>query len=166
MNIDEIIEKLQLSEHPEGGFFRETYRSSEYISSNELGPKYPGKRNYATCIYFLLTSNTFSAFHRIQQDEIWHFYQGNPISLHVISEEGTYEKITIGNDLSQNQSPQYVVPGGSWFAAEVIGENTFGLLGCTVAPGFDFMDFELPKRNLLIKKFPQHRVIVERLTRQ
>lgn len=163
--IENIIQKLNLKAHPEGGYFKEVYRSSGTINQDCLGDAFLSERNYATSIYFLLTSDTFSAFHRIKQDEIWHFYKGSPIKLHMISEQGNYSNITIGNDLNTNQILQFVVPAKYWFAAEVIGSNTYSLLGCTVSPGFDFDDFELPSRANLISKFPQHAKLIERLTR-
>jgi len=145
---DYLVAKLQLIPHPEGGFYRETYRSI---------------KNYSTCIYYLLTSDTFSAFHRIKQDEIWHFYSGEPISLHLINPEGAYTKIMIGNNMKTNQIPQFVVPAGYWFAANV--ESDYALVGCTVSPGFDFSDFELAKKKDLIKQFPPIEAIINRFTR-
>ncbi|MCP9199000.1 cupin domain-containing protein [Gramella sp. GC03-9] len=163
MTIEEkIIEKLGLQLHPEAGYFKETYRSKGEINP---GSAYNGTRNYSTCIYFLLTSGMFSAFHRIKQDEIWHFYEGSNIDLHIISETGQHSSKLIGRDLFKGESPQVVVPGGSWFAAEVTTPNSFALVGCTVAPGFDFSDFELAQRNELTSAFPQHRDLIARFTR-
>ncbi|MDJ0645604.1 MAG: cupin domain-containing protein [Flavobacteriaceae bacterium] len=163
--IKEIIKQLNLQPHPEGGYFKETYRSEGEITIDNLETSYSGKRNYSTCIYFLLTSNSFSAFHRIHQDEVWHFYKGSPILLHLISKKGDYSNITIGADLTSNQVPQFVVPGGFWFAAEVMDTDSFSLVGCTVAPGFHFDDFELLERDELISKYPQHQEIITKLTR-
>lgn len=163
MTIEEkIIEKLGLQLHPEGGYFKETYRSEGEINP---GSSYNGTRNYSTCIYFLLTSGMFSAFHRIKQDEIWHFYEGSNIDLHIISETGQHSSKVIGRNFFKGESPQVVVPGGSWFAAEVTTPNSFALVGCTVAPGFDFSDFELAQRNELTSAFPQHRDLIARFTR-
>ncbi len=159
-----IIKSLQLQPHPEGGFFKETYRSQGAISVDSLGEDFSEKRSYSTCIYFLLTSDSFSAFHRIKQDEIWHFYKGSPIKLHIISEDGNYKKIIIGNHLEKGELPQYVVQAKDYFAAEVINPNDFTLVGCTVAPGFDFNDFELPSREDLVSRFPQHIQIIKHLT--
>ena len=164
--ISEIIENLELTPHPEGGYFRETYRSSGVIDKESLGSNFKGKRNYSTCIYFLLTSNDFSAFHRIKQDEIWHFYDGSPIHLHVISPEGAYSQHRIGRDLENGEVPQFVVPGGSWFASEVQNEKAYSLVGCTVSPGFDFEDFELGTKSELVSLFPGQKDIIMRLTRQ
>ncbi|WP_452599953.1 cupin domain-containing protein [Pontimicrobium sp. MEBiC01747] len=163
-NIENIIKLLNLKPHPEGGYFKETYRSIGNINTDSLDPTYNGVRSYSTCIYFLLTSNTFSAFHRIKQDEIWHFYDGTTIKLHTISPEGQHSEYKIGRDFTTGEVPQLVVSGGDWFAAEVSGNDTYALVGCTVAPGFDFSDFELPNRTELISKFPQHQKIITKLT--
>ncbi len=166
MNTKEtIIKQLNLLPHPEGGYYRETYRSSIEISEPNLPKAYQGNRNVSTCIYFLITSDNFSAFHRINQEEIWHFYLGAPILLHTISNKGTYQQFTIGNDFTKGQTPQLIVPGGDWFAAEIVEKDGFALVGCTVAPGFDFSDFDLAKQSYLIEKFPQHQEIIKRLTR-
>jgi predicted cupin superfamily sugar epimerase len=163
-SIEKIIRKLELEPHPEGGYFKETYRSLGEINEESLGEIYKGKRNYATCIYFLLTSDKFSALHRIKQDEIWHFYDGSPIKLHVISELGIHTVNYIGRDLQNGETPQFIVPGGCWFAAEVIKENTYSLVGCTVSPGFDFKDFELKTRNELVSLFPDKEELISKLT--
>ncbi|TAJ13932.1 cupin domain-containing protein [Marinilabiliaceae bacterium JC017] len=162
--VKQIIEHLQLQPHPEGGYFRETYRSAGEINPDSLGAAYNGKRNYSTCIYFLLTSDMFSAFHRIKQDEIWHFYDGSPLRLHMIAPNGDYSHVVIGRDIANQQTPQFVVPGGYWFAADIINEDAYSLVGCTVSPGFDFNDFDLPSREMLMAQFSQHREIIERLT--
>lgn len=163
--VQNIISKLQLEPHPEGGYFKETYRSNGSISQDNLSADFTGSRNYSTCIYFLLTSDTFSAFHRINQDEIWHYYKGTSLKLHMISTDGSYTYACIGNNLDKGEIPQFVVPAKYWFAAEVIDNNSYSLLGCTVFPGFDFRDFELTKRNVLLEKFPQHSEIIQKLTR-
>ncbi|WP_299888262.1 cupin domain-containing protein [uncultured Lacinutrix sp.] len=163
-SINDLISKLELKPHPEGGFFRETYRSNGEINKDSLDQDYKGNRNYSTCIYFLLTSDNFSAFHRIKQDEIWHFYDGSPINLHIISNIGVYTNHAIGIDFQKGEVPQFVVPGGSWFAAEVVNQNDYSLIGCTVSPGFNFEDFELKSRNDLIALFPDKEEIISRLT--
>jgi predicted cupin superfamily sugar epimerase len=160
-----IISDLQLKPHPEGGYFRETYRSAGKIKSEDLDSRFTGLRNYSTCIYFLLTYESFSAFHNIFQDEIWHFYDGSPVKLSMISRNGVYSDIIIGRDMKKGERFQFVVPGGTRVAAEVIKKNEFSLVGCTVSPGFEFADFELQKRDRLILEFPQHREIITRLTR-
>ncbi|WP_282163271.1 cupin domain-containing protein [Ulvibacterium marinum] len=164
-DIEEIIQNLKLKPHPEGGYFRETYRSAGTIDQKSLGNAYSGLRNQATCIYFLLTSKAFSAFHKIRQDEIWHFYKGSPIELHMISPNGDYSKVRIGNSFNKGEVPQFVVPGGYWFAAETLSKGAYSLVGCTVSPGFDFKDFVLGNRQKLLSKFPQHSEIISRFTR-
>ena len=161
---EKIIQELDLQPHPEGGYFKETYRSEGEISNNNLPTQYKGKRNYSTCIYFMLTSDTFSAFHKINQDEIWHFYDGSPIRLYIITEKGAYSEHVIGRNFSNGEVPQLIVPGNSWFAAKIINENDYSLVGCTVAPGFDFSDFILPERSVLVAQFPQHESIISELT--
>ncbi|WP_303316139.1 cupin domain-containing protein [Flavivirga abyssicola] len=163
--IQKIVDQLELQPHPEGGYFKETYRSNGVINEDNLGSDFSGHRNYTTSIYFLLTSESFSAFHRIKQDEIWHFYKGSPIKLHMISDDGIYSNVIIGNDIEKEQFPQFVVNAKDWFAAEVIDKNTYALVGCTVSPGFDFKDFELPERDTLISKFPEHKNIITAFTR-
>lgn len=161
LNSEQLIAKLNLQPHPEGGFFRETYRSETQLQM----PGFEGLRNYSTAIYFLLTSDTFSAFHKIKQDEMWHFYLGSPIELHIISTNGHYSCVTIGNSIVDDQYLQYVVRGGDYFAARTFQKkNAYSLLGCTVAPGFNFVDFEMPSRNTLLELFPQHRKIIMALT--
>ncbi|MFD1293808.1 cupin domain-containing protein [Lutibacter holmesii] len=163
-SIEKIIDTLNLQPHPEGGYFAETYRSAGEIKQACLDTSYQGKRNFSTCIYFLLTSNKFSAFHRIKQDEIWHFYDGAPIKLYVISEKGNLSTQLIGRDFDKGEVPQYVVPGGSWFAAEVLTDNNYSLVGCTVSPGFSFDDFELKSRENLISLFPHLKNVITKLT--
>jgi len=159
-----IIQKLQLQPHPEGGYFRETYRSKGEIETRSLSSDYQGRRNYSTGIYFLLTSDQFSAFHRIKQDEMWHFYEGSPLKIHMISKDGTYTFAVIGRDLDSDHVPQYVVEGGVWFAAEVIEKDAFSFVGCTVSPGFDFQDFEMPSRQELVEMFPDLKGVITKFT--
>ena len=160
-----IIKELNLTPHPEGGYYQETYRSSEIIPNEQLSNVYIGDRNVSTAIYFLLKSDSFSAFHKINQDEIWHFYEGAAVKIHQIAPDGAYTSIIVGNDLAKGETFQHVVPAGYWFAATVEKENSYSLVGCTVAPGFDFKDFVLAKRNELIELFPQHRNSITELTR-
>lgn len=152
--------------HPEGGWFKETYRSGLVIPTNDLPGGFAGDRNCSTAIYFLLTGSNFSAFHRIKSDELWHFYAGDALNVYVITETGKLEIIRLGNDLEKGEVFQTVVKAGCWFASQPADENTFSLVGCTVAPGFDFNDFELAKREDLIKDFPQHKTVIEKYCRQ
>lgn len=161
-----LVEKLELLPHPEGGYYKETYRSKEIIPSENLPDTISGERNVCTAIYFLLKSDNFSAFHKINQDEMWHFHEGAPLKIHQISPKGVYSFQILGNDLLSKQNYQHVVPAGYWFAATVEEENAFSLVGCTVAPGFDFEDFVLAERKELSKLFPKHKAIITALTRQ
>jgi len=164
--IDKIIKALDLLPHPEGGFFKETYRSKGVINKESLGNQFLDKRNYSTGIYFLLTSDMFSAFHRIKQDEMWHFYDGSPIKIHMIDAAGNYSFAIVGKNISQGHIPQFVVPAGYLFAATVVNNNDFSLVGCTVSPGFDFRDFEMPTRDQLVDDYPQHKDLITRLTKK
>ncbi len=160
-----LIEKLALLPHPEGGFYKEIYRSKGIIPQQVLGNNFSGDRHFCTSIYFLLTSDSFSAFHRIKQDEVWHFYNGSPLFIHVIEPNGNYIKHELGIDFNNDQVPQLIIPAGCWFASHVKEENSYTLTGCTVAPGFDFDDFELAERDKLMNEFPQYSVIIKELTR-
>ena len=164
MNPKEIINHFNLQEHPEGGYFKEVYRSKEIVSAENLPDYFNGDRNYCTSIYFLLISDKFSAFHKINQDEIWHFYQGSTLKLHLISPEGTYSFVKIGNDFNNDEVFQFTVPAHYYFAAEVLAKDSFSFVGCTVSPGFDFNDFVLPSRKELSTEFPKHSEIIKQLT--
>jgi len=142
------IEKLQLVRHPEGGYYRETYRATTQV------PTAAGERAASTAIYFLLPAGEVSLLHRIHSDEVWHFYAGDSLAVHVLGEASIELNAT---------APQTVVPAGRWFGVTVAGE--FALVGCTVAPGFDFRDFELGDRATLLRQFPEHRQLIERLTK-
>lgn len=160
MDSQYYINHLGLSPHPEGGFFKEVYRSSEQIEG--LPARYKGgARAFSTSIYFLLNGAQKSHFHRIQSDETWHFYAGSPLRLHQIDITGQYQQVLIGSDLVNGQVLQYTVPKNVWFAAEVIDKEEFGLVGCTVAPGFDFADFELAKASDLERICPKQTVLIK-----
>src|SRR3954468_2551594 len=118
MDTERYIERLGLEKHPEGGFFKETYRAAGIISASCLAPAFTGDRNFSTSIYFLLQQGDFSAFHRIKSDEGWHFYAGGPLVVHMIFADGRYEHVSLGNDLSAQQLFQFVVPANTWFASE------------------------------------------------
>jgi predicted cupin superfamily sugar epimerase len=162
MTADYYIEKLQLQRHPEGGYFRETYRSSELIAQNHLPKRFKGDRCMGTAIYFLLQGNEFSAFHKILSDETWHFYAGTTVTVYMIDEIGNYSSQKIGNDMEAGEMFQFTVPANTWFASEVNDKNSFCLVGCTVAPGFDFADFKLADKQMLLQQFPQHKAIIEK----
>ena len=163
--VKQLCATFDLQPHPEGGYFKETYRSEGRIHTKCLDPIFQGNRNYATSIYFLLTSDSYSAFHKINQDETWHFYKGNTLKLHMISPKGEYSFVFIGALFHQGEIPQFTVPAHYYFAAEVLGDDAYSFLGCTVAPGFDFRDFHLPTQKELTSLFPQHKNIIEDFTR-
>ncbi len=160
------IDKLGLIPHPEGGYYRESYRSQLLISHEALAPQFTGARLASTAIYFLLEAQNFSAFHKLRSDELWHFYTGSSMSVHVIGPEGEYSEIQLGGDAESGEVFQAIVNAGSWFASRIRDQRSFALVGCTVAPGFDFADFELGKRSDLVKLYPQHRLLIEQLTRE
>jgi len=159
------IDALKLEPHPEGGYFRETYRSPLAISQSALPASFAGDRSVSTAIYFLLRGEDFSAFHRIASDEMWHFYAGDPLSVHAIDSDGQSIEIKLGPDPVRGEVFQAVVPAGCWFGSCLAQPGTFALMGCTVAPGFDFADFEMAKRLSLLREFPQHADLIRRLTR-
>ncbi|GAB4036419.1 cupin domain-containing protein [Spirosoma jeollabukense] len=155
---------LNMLPHPEGGYFAETYRSAETISQAALPDRFNGARAFGTAIYFLLERHHISALHRIQSDEIWHFYEGGTLEVSVISPTGELTIIRLGRNPDQNEVFQAVVPAGSWFGSKPAVGTDFSLVGCTVAPGFDFADFEMADRATLLAEFPQHRSVIETLT--
>jgi predicted cupin superfamily sugar epimerase len=154
-SLENVIELLKLKPHPEGGYYRETYRSEGIIKQQCLSADYSGNRNFSTCIYYLLERNSFSAFHKIVQDETWHFYDGSPLALQMITPLGYHIEVILGRDIENGQVPQYTVPGGTWFAAKPLEAENYSLFGCTVSPGFTFADFRMADRNELISLFPQ-----------
>jgi predicted cupin superfamily sugar epimerase len=157
---DKLVARLDLGPHPEGGFYRETWRGKLTLD----GLPHGGPRAAHTAIYFLLPSGAFSALHRVASDEVWHHYDGDPVDLHVLDETGAHTHATLGRDVMAGERPQFVVPAGSWQAAVPRGDR-YALCGCTVAPGFDFRDFEMPTRDELLARFPAHQELVIRLTR-
>jgi len=160
-----LKEKLTLTPHPEGGWFREVYRSTESISGEALPGRFSGSRPFSTSIYFLLEHGDFSALHRIKSDELWHFYAGAGLTIHIITPEGNYQRLLLGSDVTTGESFQAMVPAGCWFGAELSADAGFALVGCTVAPGFDFADFEMGVRAVLLQQFPEHENVIRRLTR-
>ena len=159
------IQSLQLQSHPEGGWFREVYRSKETILQQSLPSRFSGDRQFSTAIYFLLEGTDVSAFHRIKQDELWHFYQGSSLSIHVIDSFGNHSVVKLGRKPDAGEQLLAVVEAGSLFGAVVDDPKSYSLVGCTVAPGFDFDDFEMPGRESLLEEFPQHREVIEKFSR-
>lgn len=162
--IDSIIQSYKMLPHPEGGFYKETYRSVIELDGKSLANGMEGTRNCSTAILFLLVQNSFSAFHRIKSDEIWHFYDGDPVQIHVIEPNGNYNLIKLGKNASKNEVFQAVVPASAWFASKTEGE--YSLVGCTVAPGFDFADFELAIAENLASEFPANRDLIIQYCRE
>jgi len=152
-----IVEALGLVPHPEGGFYREAFRSTIRVGAA------PRERAASTAIYFLLAEGTFSALHRVRSDEVWHHYDGDPVELHTIDAAGVHGVAVVGRRIALGERPQRVVPAGVWQAAVPLGR--YALCGCTVAPGFDFADFEMPVRAHLTGLYPELREVIERLTR-
>jgi len=160
------VERLGLEPHPEGGYFRQTYRSEVTIAREALPAGFGGARAASTAIYFLLEGKNFSAFHRLRSDEVWHFYEGSPLLVHVIDPIGKHSTIFLGCAPDVGQTLQAVVHAGCWFASHVWDWKSYALVGCTVAPGFDFEDFEMGKRDELVRQYPQHRELIRRLMRE
>lgn len=159
------VERLRMQPHPEGGYFAETYRSPEAIAADALPGRFAGPRSFSTAIYFLLEGHHVSALHRIQADEVWHFYAGNPLDVFVLSENGKLEIVRLGPNPDAGEVFQAVVPAGRWFGSKPVRPDGSTLVGCTVAPGFDFQDFELADRAALLGQFPAHRAVIELLTK-
>lgn len=164
VNAEYWIDKLELIKHPEGGYYRETYRSEQLISPPSLDSIYSGNRNSCTAIYYLLSGQDFSAFHRLRSDEIFHFYSGSPLLVYLINEQGDFFTKKLGTQGEERDNFQLVIPHGCWFASEVSVSNSYSLIGCTVSPGFDFNDFELGTRDQLMKIYPHCQDIITKMT--
>lgn len=165
MKVDLLVKELDLMPHPEGGYYKETYRSPLKVSPQCLPESFNGERNIATGIYFLIEKGNFSALHKIKSDETWHFYYGDALEVIEINEAGILKITHIGSNLLEGETFQYTVKAHTWFGSRVKGNGNMSLVGCTVYPGFNFNDFELGKRKDLIQLFPQHSEIITELTR-
>ncbi|HEY6503918.1 MAG TPA: cupin domain-containing protein [Chitinophagaceae bacterium] len=161
---DHWIKRLELTQHIEGGWYREIYRSDLIFTKEQLPATFSGPRNACTHIYFLLEKKGFSAFHRIQSDELWHFYAGDPLVIYEIDGDGKMKEHLLGNETEKGQSFFCVIKSGNWFGSKVANGGKYGLAGCTVAPGFDFTDFEMADRESLIRSYPQHAAFIEMMT--
>lgn len=159
------IDSLGLVRHPEGGYYREIYRSSEILSQAGLPPRFDGPRSVATSIIYLLPAAEVSCLHRLRSDEVWHFYEGGPLWLAIIRPDGLLREVWLGRLMESGHVLQAAIPAGSWFGAAVPDPGGYALAGCTVAPGFEFGDFEIGLRDALLRTYPQHRSIIEKLTR-
>jgi predicted cupin superfamily sugar epimerase len=155
-SIEKLIKQFDLQLHPEGGFYKETYRSVE---------KTNGERSLMTSIYFLLTSQHVSHFHRIKSDEHWYFHEGSTLTIHLLNETGHVE-LKLGSTFEKGESFHHVVPKNTIFGSSVDSENGYALVSCAVAPGFDFQDFELLDSAYLLEHFPKEAKIIKKLTFQ
>lgn len=159
------IDKLKMTPHVEGGAFREVYRAELILPKTALPLFFQGPRAAATHIYFLLARGQFSAFHRIASDEIWHFYYGDPLTIYELGHNGRLTEHRLGQNPDKGETFQTVVRAGSWFASAPAPDSQYALVGCTVAPGFDFAEFELAKRETLAAQYPDHAGLIRRYTR-
>ena len=150
-----VVDQLNLEPHPEGGAFRETYRSA-LTCTNKEGEE----RNVSTAIYFLVEGGNVTKWHRVLNDEVWHYYSGETVVLELISPDGEFNRYRIGNRIEKDEIPQVVIPANTWQRAYTTGDYT--LVGCTVSPGFDFEDYEEIKKDDLAEKFPQHEVAIKK----
>jgi predicted cupin superfamily sugar epimerase len=158
------IEKLGLSEHPEGGYFAPAYRSSERIEESCLPNGFTGDRALVSSIHYLLARGQISALHRLKSVEMWHFYSGDPLSIYILEPNGTLKERTLGPDIDKGQEFQITIEPGCWFGAEHYGPGEYTLVGCTVSPGFEYEDMEFAGRDELLGRYPQHRGLIEKLT--
>ena len=158
------ITALSLKPHPEGGHFKETWRSEERFDAEAMPARFASARALGTAIYYLLRAGECSRLHRLRADEVWHLYSGGPLTLHLFTGEGEYHERTLGLDSGAGQAPQLRVPHGCWFGAELPAGVPFALAGCTVSPGFEYHDFELADRSALLSRHPDHADVVTRLT--
>jgi predicted cupin superfamily sugar epimerase len=158
------IEHLHLQPHPEGGYFRETYRSTDILRQALLPPRYSSDHACATAIYFLLESGQVSKFHRLRSDELWCYHAGSPLTLYAIAADNTLDTCVLGTHLDNGEAPQILIPQGLWFGAAVVSERSYTLASCLVAPGFEFEDFELATYEQLVRIYPQHQALIDRLT--
>jgi len=157
---DNLVALLSLMPHPEGGHFKETYRSQNSVNRTSDGVS----RSASTAIYYLLRGRERSTWHRIQSDELWHFYDGMPIRIYVLETDGGLSVLRLGNPLRhQGAQFQALVPAGRWFAAECEKPEGYSLVGCTVAPGFEFEEFEIGDKSILTQQWPAHEELIERL---
>ncbi|MCP4399332.1 MAG: cupin domain-containing protein [bacterium] len=161
---DYLIRTLNLTVHPEGGYFKESYRSSDRIEAAALPDRYQAERPCSAAIYFLLPGDQVSKFHRLQCDEIWCHHSGESLTLYVIDASASLLRIKLGPRIDEGEQPQIFIPHNVWFGAKVNKKNAYSLVTCITAPGFDFDDFELARRQGLLQCYPQHREIIEMLT--
>ncbi|WP_172281449.1 cupin domain-containing protein [Chryseobacterium sp. LAM-KRS1] len=158
MDSKKLVETLKLEPHPEGGYYKETYRSEQTLALKE-----GSVRNVSTAIYYMLENENKSSFHRIKSDELWFFHQGEPLEI-VFIKDGKLHTILLGNSLENGEVPQVRIEAGLWFAAKISNGIGYSLVSCTVAPGFDFLDFELAERSVLLQQYPDLKEVIEEFT--
>ena len=163
--VNTLIQRYGLESHPEGGWYKQSYKSNEQIAARALPERFGANKAFSTAIYFLLEKGNFSAFHRIKSDECWHFYAGSPLLIYIIEQSGELKVISLGSDHEKGQSFQYVVPADCWFASRPAPESEYCFVGCTVSPGFEFDDLELADASELSTIYPQHKPIIIELCR-
>ncbi len=163
-NADKLIELLELVPHPEGGYFREIYKSG--ITFSESTKQFENNQNLSTSIYFMLKETQVSLFHRLKSDEIWYFHFGSPLRVYFINQQGNLTVHLLGLDIKNGQKPQLIIPAGTIFGAEVIDKKLYTLLGCMVSPGFSYSDFKLFKRDELMARYPEYSEVICKLTKQ
>ncbi len=161
---EHLIEILGLHKHPEGGYFRETYRSGEFIRREELPQRYKSQHCFSTSILFLVTGNEPSRFHKILSDETWYFHKGSPLVVHVISDDGKLTEVTLGLNPDNDEYFQYTITKNNYFAAAVKDAGPYSLASCSVSPGFEFEDFTLARRDDLLKQYPHLKEHIIKLT--
>ncbi|MDN7244006.1 cupin domain-containing protein [Planococcus shenhongbingii] len=159
MDAEYMIKHLGMEPHPEGGFYKRSFESEQLISPET----HPDERLFYTSIYFLLRSHDISHLHRLKSDELWYFHAGSALSVHIIDKSGDYRVEKLGLDIKNGEKPQVLVPSGSIFGSSVEKEEAFSLVGCMVAPGFDFADFELFTQDELLAQYPQHEYIIKKM---
>ena len=164
MNTRQLIDMLGLVPHPEGGYYRETYRSPEQIDSGALPPRYGAPRSLGTAICYLLTPDSFSLLHRLESDEIFHMYLGGPVRMLMLYPDGRGENVTLGHDLKRGERVQHLAPGGVWQGLRLASGVDYALLGTTVSPGFEFDDYTVGNRDDLIARYPEFADDIRRLT--
>ena len=159
--IDYLVHRLSLQPHPEGGFYAPAFRSEQQIETTSLNGNWKGPRSLYSSIFFLLTANHHSSWHRIASDEIWHLYEGDDICVHILHPDGTYSLERLSNKAGKEKFSA-IVKAGCWFASHCEGALGYALSGCTLAPGFDFEDFELGNTQELIKVYPEYAKIIKK----
>lgn len=156
--------RLGMEKHPEGGYYKAVYSSPIEVSSGNIKCSFQGSRPLSTSIYFMITGDSFSGFHSLKSDEIWYYHDGKSLEITIINEDGIVVVKKLGLDIDKGELPQVIVPAGSIFSAHIPEATGFSLVGCMVSFGFNFNDFKLYSKDELLKKFPNHRSLIEKLT--